>query len=1082
MTGLVRRCLVLASAVTAVACAAALVALRSGRPLYYTDGTLLHSGVDLARESMLVWDRPEPAGEIPGPVEGRVQPLADGRLVYGQVQADGTSDLVVFDPQEAALGARPLAGLNSPQHDFAPALHADGSLWFASDRPGGQGGLDLWVAPPVPGVGAWAPPRPAAAGCNTENDEADPAPGPGGELAFVREGALWLLDAAGGEPRLLLPMMPRGAIDRDPAFAPDGVLLWFVRQQAGGRSSLQRAWRHGKDGFDLPVASRELGLHGALRSPAPQAQGYELLLVQPGDQALLYVARAREVYPWWPGQYGLEQLLLFGLLFSLLVLALLLLGIRWRQLDFVTWCLLVSLLLHLLLLVLFGDLQILRRIPEPGPLEGALEIQLVDAGERGGGGEGPAADDLVASLQFQARQDPIGAEAPGVSLEASAPRALAGPTLAEPMLTRNGVEAPRVEVPQPDAPAARVEQSNRYAIQTAALPASVAQEGVAPVPEVLANRATPVAVQVPGSALERIAEGAPDRAPARASAPQLAAATPAERTWSAQAPRLEDAPATAPAPSRANAVAPATALLAAAAAPVAAASSPLPSPTVPTTGAEDTSPGEGVQAPGSQMQAAGRAGRTASSSKAADPALRARAFESRGPELRDAAAPSTPTAVSAKFAPAVGLQAAKPGDVVPGAGSSAGVERPLRTAAAAPATGIAVPGSFLERAPRARATPPQAPVAATSLFQGRFGAQKAQAIERYGGSQETEAAVRRGLAYLARIQNRDGSWGDRRRMHEKYGQVFIGKTALCLLAFLGAGHVPNGDTEHGEVVRRAVAFLRSVQDERSGHFGVSCAYSHGISTYALAECYGMTKDEDLLPAVEHAIDWILRVQDESRDRRSRGGWGYYSADLQPEDGFARSSVTAWQVMALEAARLAGLDVPRQSLDRAREFLLAMCDEQRGYFLYSKEPGRLRSTWRTLPASTPAAVFGLQLLGVGADDPRLRLGLDYVLERAPQEYRRYSDDEFVRQGAGNVYFWYYGSLACFLAGGEVWDGWNRALKTVVVGGQAEDGSFPPIDVYARYAGDNDRDRSYTTAMCVLSLEVYYRCFTPLLTGR
>ena len=33
-----------------------------------------------------------------------------------------------------------------------------------------------------------------------------------------------------------------------------------------------------------------------------------------------------------------------------------------------------------------------------------------------------------------------------------------------------------------------------------------------------------------------------------------------------------------------------------------------------------------------------------------------------------------------------------------------------------------------------------------------------------------------------------------------------------------------------------------------------------------------------------------------------------------------------------------------------------------------------------------------------------------------------------------------------------------------------------------AGDSRRDRSYTTAMCVLSLEVYYRYFTPLLLGR
>ena len=60
--------------------------------------------------------------------------------------------------------------------------------------------------------------------------------------------------------------------------------------------------------------------------------------------------------------------------------------------------------------------------------------------------------------------------------------------------------------------------------------------------------------------------------------------------------------------------------------------------------------------------------------------------------------------------------------------------------------------------------------------------------------------------------------------------------------------------------------------------------------------------------------------------------------------------------------------------------------------------------------------------------------------------------------------------------------GRALKAVLLPAQSADGSFEPIDVYAGYAGDNARDRSYTTAMCVLSLEVYYRYFTPLLRGQ
>lgn len=143
---------------------------------------------------------------------------------------------------------------------------------------------------------------------------------------------------------------------------------------------------------------------------------------------------------------------------------------------------------------------------------------------------------------------------------------------------------------------------------------------------------------------------------------------------------------------------------------------------------------------------------------------------------------------------------------------------------------------------------------------------------------------------------------------------------------------------------------------------------------------------------------------------------------------------------------------------------------------------MQSAWPTLPASTPAAAFCLLLLGVGTDDAKIAAAVDYTVERRPQRYRRYRDDDFVLKGQGNVYFWYYATLCCFLHGGEAWQQWNERLSVVLPAAQQKDGSFPPIDAYAEEAGDDDDDRSYTTAMCVLCLEVYYRYFTPLLLGR
>ena len=69
---------------------------------------------------------------------------------------------------------------------------------------------------------------------------------------------------------------------------------------------------------------------------------------------------------------------------------------------------------------------------------------------------------------------------------------------------------------------------------------------------------------------------------------------------------------------------------------------------------------------------------------------------------------------------------------------------------------------------------------------------------------------------------------------------------------------------------------------------------------------------------------------------------------------------------------------------------------------------------------------------------------------------------------------------FRLGGDDWQRWNTSMKETLLEAQSPDGSWRPISTYAReYADDSDGDRSYSTAMCVLTLEIYYRYFTPLL---
>jgi hypothetical protein len=321
-----------------------------------------------------------------------------------------------------------------------------------------------------------------------------------------------------------------------------------------------------------------------------------------------------------------------------------------------------------------------------------------------------------------------------------------------------------------------------------------------------------------------------------------------------------------------------------------------------------------------------------------------------------------------------------------------------------------------------------------------------------------------------------------RARHEKYGQVAVGKTGLCFLAFLGAGHTP-GVGEHGATAERALRFLLSVQDPATGHFGDGLSYSHGIATYALAECFALTSDERLRAPLEAGVARILAAQVASGPDAVRGGWGYFDADGPAYDAWPRVSISAWQVMALESARLGGLEVPDAAFDAAHEFLLRAWDPRLGAFRYSHDPSRLGSGYATLPGSTPAALFALALLGEDLTAERFSAARRFVAERAPQGYAWRGEDAFVERADANLYFWYYGTLACFRLGGTAWERWNMALKEALLPTQETDGSWEALDLYARdYAGDREGDLSYTTALCVLSLEVYYRYFTPLLRVR
>src|SRR3989442_11014166 len=92
-----------------------------------------------------------------------------------------------FSEWSAAVDLGPV--VNSPSTDFTPALSSDGlSLYFSSNRPGGFGLTDLYVAHRAGRDEPWAPPVNLGAAINTPKTEAQPHLSRDGRRLFFASG------------------------------------------------------------------------------------------------------------------------------------------------------------------------------------------------------------------------------------------------------------------------------------------------------------------------------------------------------------------------------------------------------------------------------------------------------------------------------------------------------------------------------------------------------------------------------------------------------------------------------------------------------------------------------------------------------------------------------------------------------------------------------------------------------------------------------------------------------------------------------------------------------------------------------
>lgn len=343
-------------------------------------------------------------------------------------------------------------------------------------------------------------------------------------------------------------------------------------------------------------------------------------------------------------------------------------------------------------------------------------------------------------------------------------------------------------------------------------------------------------------------------------------------------------------------------------------------------------------------------------------------------------------------------------------------------------------------------------------------------------SNEVDAAVRRGLDWLAARQKPDGSWsnGD-----------FPALTALPLQAFLRWPSPPRES-----VVERAVSYVASCSQEDGGIYRpVAGRKGGGLSNYNTAICMTAlhaARRPDLVPIVRKARAFIAGTQ-HFGDDDYRGGFGYDRASNRPYTDLLNTfyAVEAMRLTQdVEDVRPQGVKATDIDWSETVTYITRLQNtaeagaENAGGFVYNpNDPKAGAATnrtgavvFRSYGSITYAGLLALIYANVSRDDVRVRSAFDWAA-------RHWSLDENPGMGSEGLYFFYnvlskslaaYGQEAIPRKDGA-WVNWREDLAQKLVRTQVID----PDTGHGYWLNDTGRfwenDPTLVTAYSLLALE-------------
>ena len=337
------------------------------------------------------------------------------------------------------------------------------------------------------------------------------------------------------------------------------------------------------------------------------------------------------------------------------------------------------------------------------------------------------------------------------------------------------------------------------------------------------------------------------------------------------------------------------------------------------------------------------------------------------------------------------------------------------------------PTGAAERKPQAPAAAPKAPDIAKACVQARG----------------------RGLTWLAKHQNADGSWGT---------TYTVAVTSFACLGYLGDSDEPFAGT-NGAALTKGLAYLMKIQKNGQWpHQRNNWIHGQGFATLALSEAVGRTifcktKPDVDIKTMRKTVAQAVKVIEANQS--TSGGWWYRPGSKGSHEG----STTVCAVQALVSASNFGIEINDDVLDKGFEYL-KRCQNADGGFDYQLDNS---PNTKSMKEGTAADVATLGLMRK-FDYAVMMNGYKFLLKITPATI---SKERFPYYGH------FYGCMGMRLLGQEFksmkdkTSAYSAAARKDVLSWQAKEGAWP---VKGSWWVSQRGTKAYATAFATLLLSV------------